>query len=72
MPARTLAGPGVALPLPESVEAEELGRALREAFQIEIPVTEFAGRPWLRVSLQGYNTGRDVSRLVTALAELTG
>ena len=61
-----------ALPLPESIEAEELGRALREDFQIEIPVTEFAGRPWLRVSIQGYNTDRDVSRLVTALAELTG
>ena len=61
-----------ALPLPESIDPEELGRVLRQDFSIEIPVTSFAGRSWLRVSIQGYNNREDVARLVTAMKELTG
>ncbi len=45
---------------------------LRKDFAVEIPVTEFAGRSWLRVSIQGYNNRQDVTRLVTALKELIG
>jgi isopenicillin-N epimerase len=59
-----------AAPLPEAVEPEEFGRALREDHLVEAPVTEFAGRHWLRVSIQGYNTRQDVSRLVTAVRAL--
>ena len=61
-----------ALPLPESLDPEELGRSLREDFQVEIPITTFAGRSWLRVSIQGYNNREDVVRLVTAMENLTG
>jgi len=61
-----------ALPLPEALDGEEVGRALREDFLVEIPVTEFAGRHWLRVSIQGYNNQQDVSRLVTAVGQLIG
>jgi isopenicillin-N epimerase len=61
-----------ALPLPESVDPEELGRALRQDYAVEIPVTEFAGRFWLRVSIQGYNNREDVTRLVTAMQDLIG
>ena len=60
-----------ALPLPESVDPQELGRSLREDHHIEVPITEFGGRPWVRVSIQGYNNRRDVSRLVTAVKQLT-
>jgi isopenicillin-N epimerase len=61
-----------ALPLPDSLDAEELGRSLRQDHNIEIPVTEFAGRHWLRVSIQGYNNREDVSRLVTVMTDLIG
>ena len=61
-----------AVPLPESIGPEEFGRSLREDYLVEAPVTEFAGRHWLRVSIQGYNTREDVSRLVTAVRELIG
>jgi isopenicillin-N epimerase len=59
-----------AVPLPEAVDPEEFGRALRADHLVEIPVTEFAGRHWLRVSIQGYNNRNDVSRLVSAVKEL--
>ena len=45
---------------------------LRKDFAVEIPVTGFSGRSWLRVSIQGYNNRQDVTRLVTALKELIG
>jgi isopenicillin-N epimerase len=61
-----------ALPLPESIDPVELGRALREDYAVEIPVTEFSGRFWLRVSIQGYNNRADVARLVAAMKVLTG
>jgi selenocysteine lyase/cysteine desulfurase len=45
---------------------------LREDFLVEVPVTSFAGRPWLRFSVQGYNTREDIARLVEAVGELLG
>jgi isopenicillin-N epimerase len=59
-----------ALPLPQDVDPEKLGRSLREDFLVEVPVTQFAGRPWLRVSIQGYNDRQDVERLVMAVKRL--
>ena len=60
----------VAIPLPP-VDAARLGAALRERHAIEVPVTTCAGRPWLRISLQAYNTLRDIELLIDALrAEL--
>lgn len=59
-----------AVPLPP-VDAARLGAALRERHRIEVPVTVLNGRPWLRVSLQAYNSLRDIELLVEALrAEL--
>lgn len=61
-----------ALPLPEGTDRFALGTALREKHAVEVPVTWFADRPWLRVSIQGYNTAEDVERLVGAVrAECT-
>lgn len=59
-----------AVPLPEGTDGDELARALRQDHAIEVPVTEFAGRCWLRFSIQGYNTREDVDRLVTVLKQL--
>lgn len=59
-----------AVPLP-GVDPARLGARLRERHRIEVPVTTHAGRPWLRVSLQAYNSMRDIELLIDALrAEL--
>jgi isopenicillin-N epimerase len=59
-----------AVPLPP-VDPVRLGMALRERHRIEIPVTLQGGRPWLRVSVQAYNSLRDIEMLIEALrAEL--
>ncbi len=60
----------VAVPLPP-VDPEGLNAALRHRHGIEAPVTSHAGRAWLRVSLQAYNSLQDIEKLVVALrAEL--
>ncbi len=60
-----------AVPLPAGVDATALQLALRRDHLIEVPVTRFANRDWLRISIHGYNTTGDVDRLVAALrAEL--
>ncbi|MFN2370414.1 MAG: aminotransferase class V-fold PLP-dependent enzyme [Candidatus Krumholzibacteriia bacterium] len=61
-----------AVPLPEGIDGEALHRRLREKFAVEVPVTTFAGRPWLRFSVQGYNTREDIARLVEAVGEALG
>lgn len=63
---------GCALPLPGTTDGAALHRRLRDVHLVEIPITEFAGRSWLRVSIQGYNTRQDVDRLVVAVAEELG
>jgi isopenicillin-N epimerase len=57
-----------AVPLPAGTDAPALHRRLREVHAVEVPVTEFAGRSWLRVAVQGYNTRDDIDRLVAAVA----
>lgn len=47
-----------------------LKKRLYDDFQIELPLMVWHDRPYLRVSVQGYNTRADVDRLVTALAQL--
>ena len=48
----------------------ELQRRLWDEHRIEVPCFDWNGRPLLRLSVQGYNTEDDVSRLVSALASL--
>ena len=55
------------LPLPNDIDTDRLGQALRQDHDVEIPITNFADRKWLRISIQGYNTRDDVDRLVEAL-----
>ena len=51
-------------------EAEVLHRRLYDEFSIEVPIVSWCGRPFVRVSIQGYNTQADVDALVAALATL--
>ena len=55
------------LPLPPC-HAARLQACLWEAERIEVPVITWNGAPFIRVSVQGYNTEEDVQRLLAALA----
>jgi len=62
-----------AVALPFGTDGEALHKRLRARHDVEIPYTRFAGRDWLRISVQGYTTERDVDRLLAALrTELPG
>ena len=55
-----------ALPLP-LCDLDTLKRRLYDEYRIEIPVTRWNDRGFVRISIQGYNTQKDVEHLVTAL-----
>ena len=59
----------VAIPVPVA-DPERLRVALFREHRIEVPVTRHAGQVFVRLSVQGYNTEEDVSRLVRALCSL--
>ncbi len=56
--------------LPPEVELSELKKRLYEEARIEVPLMEWNGHRLIRVSIQGYNTVRDVHRLIEALDRL--
>jgi isopenicillin-N epimerase len=58
-----------ALPLP-SCDAVSLQRRLYHRFRIEVPIIDWNGRQFVRVSVQGYNTWADLGALVDALRAL--
>ena len=43
---------------------------LYEKYRIEVPVMEWQGRPYLRISSAAYNTPQDIERLTGALRAL--
>jgi isopenicillin-N epimerase len=45
---------------------------LMDEFNIEVPIVVWNGKPYIRVSIQAYNTREDVDRLVEALEQLLG
>jgi isopenicillin-N epimerase len=58
------------VPIPvRTHDAEALRRWLFDERRIEVPVTQHAGRVFVRVSVQAYNTRADLERLRDALAE---
>lgn len=61
-----------ALPLPArtDVPADALRERLWEHDAIEVPITEWGDQRFVRVSIQAYNSPRDVDRLVHALSAL--
>lgn len=63
-------GQMVALPLPKDMDGAALQKVLYDEHQIEIPHIKWGERSFLRLSIQGYNTVDDVSKLVQALKVL--
>jgi isopenicillin-N epimerase len=59
-----------AAPLPARVDLPSLKKKLYEEYRIEAPLIAWNGRKLIRISVQGYNTRRDVERLLEALKEL--
>ena len=61
-----------AVPLPTNgtLPARELQRRLFEEYQVEVPITEWQGWRFVRISIQAYNSPRDVQRLLQGLAAL--
>jgi isopenicillin-N epimerase len=57
------------LPLP-ACDASVLKARLYDEYRVEVPVVIWHDRPYLRVSVQGYNTRADIELLVDALAQL--
>lgn len=62
-------GQMAAIPLPPfHMAGSEMQRRLYDEFAIEVPIVEWEGQRFVRVSIQAYNTPADVERLVDALA----
>ncbi len=57
------------VPLPP-VPAKVLKERLYEEYHIEIPIIEWAGRVFLRISVQGYNTPDELGVLLRAIERL--
>lgn len=60
----------VTLPVPSAYPALELKSLLMDNYRIEIPVIEWGGRMFLRLSIQAYNTPEEIDRLIAALCDL--
>ncbi|HST88874.1 MAG TPA: aminotransferase class V-fold PLP-dependent enzyme [Ktedonobacterales bacterium] len=58
------------LPMRADVPREELQHRLWEEHGVEVPITDWQGRRFVRVSIQAYNTPADVDRLLAGLAAL--
>ena len=59
----------VAHPLPKNIPSN-LKKRLWEEYQIEIPIFEWNGQAYIRLSIQVYNTQKDVDLLMSALRSL--
>jgi len=56
-------------PLPPS-DLTRLKKCLYDDYKIEVPLTQWQDRQFIRISIQGYNTAEDVDRLIDALGTL--
>jgi isopenicillin-N epimerase len=59
------------IPLPPC-DVVQLKRRLWEEYRIEVPLIDWGGRQFVRVSIQAYNKPSDVERLVEALRKEIG
>lgn len=57
-------------PLPPLKDAPAFKDELYRSFRVEIPCTEWQGRHFIRISVQGYNSYADIEALLRALREL--
>jgi isopenicillin-N epimerase len=60
----------ICAPLPADTDVDSLKNHLYEEYHIEVPVHEWNGNKLIRVSVQGYNTKRDIDTLMRALSIL--
>ena len=58
------------IPLPAGVDGEALQQRLYEQHRVEIPPTRVGERPFLRISVQGYNDRSDIEALLDGLRSL--
>ncbi len=57
-------------PLPTVGDVREFQNRLYQEHRVEIPILEWKGRPFVRISVQGYNTQADLDRLRQGLRAL--
>ncbi len=57
-------------PLPPETDAARLKIRLYDDYRIEVPLTEWNGRKFMRISIQAYNTPADTASLLAALRDL--
>jgi len=60
----------IAIPLPDITDLIALKTSLYDEYRIEVPLILWNGYKLIRVSVQGYNTRRDIDKLVKALSVL--
>lgn len=56
--------------LPPIEDLEAMKDELYDAYRVEIPLIDWNGRHFIRISVQGYNSRRDIDALLTALENL--
>ena len=54
----------------DGIDGKALKRRLYDEYRVEVPVTWWDEKPFIRVSFQGYNTRDDLEALMTALENL--
>jgi len=59
-----------AAPLPTDTDILPLKNRLYDEYRIEVPLVEWNGNKLIRISVQGYNTKRDVDKLINALTAI--
>jgi isopenicillin-N epimerase len=57
-------------PLPKIADLNTFKNKLYDDYRIEIPMTEYKDKQFVRISVQGYNTTEDLDALVSALSEM--
>jgi len=60
----------VTLPIPNQFPPDVLQKRLLDEFHIEIPVITWQSRPFVRLSVQGYNSPDEIQQLLIALQRL--
>lgn len=59
-------------PLPPIADLQGLKDQLYERFRVEVPCVQWGDRPFIRVSVQGYNTQEDIDTLLFAIETVIG
>jgi isopenicillin-N epimerase len=60
----------VSIPLPKSIECNVLKEKLYNDFRIEIPIVSWEDQMLIRVSVQGYNSQKDLESLLESLKRI--